>query len=37
MVDHILVVVLAAGWLTSRLVHRMQETMWCGGVKSFRD
>jgi hypothetical protein len=37
MVDHILVVVLAAGWLTSSLVHRVQETMRCGRVKSFRD
>jgi hypothetical protein len=36
MVDHILVVVLAARWLTS-LVHRVQETMGCGRVKSFKD
>jgi hypothetical protein len=37
MVDHIFVVVLAAGWLTIRLVHRVQETMGCGRVKRFKD
>ena len=32
-----LVVVLAAGWVISHLVHRVQEIMGCGRVKSFRD